>query len=67
MDKLGWRRQNGHEFESLVIDSAKARSWDMFHMYEDTGTILISERVKRALEHIPFLTFQPVANIPDGP
>lgn len=67
LDESEWTNLDGEAkmdtiFESLVIDSSRARNWDIFRMYEDTGTILISERVKRALEHIPFITFQPVPN-----
>lgn len=48
-------------FLDLVLDTDKIRSYDLFRLYEDTGTIIISERVKKSLEHFPDLTFTPVS------
>lgn len=66
LDESVWTNLDGEAkvdtiFEKLVVQEDEARGIDIFRLYEDTGTILISERVKRALEHIPFLTFQPVS------
>lgn len=65
LDESEWTNLDGDAkmdtiFEKLVVKEDEIRGIDIFRLYEDTGTILISERVKRALEHIPFLTFQPV-------
>jgi len=65
LDESEWTNLDGEAkmdtiFEKLVVKEDEIRGIDIFRLYEDTGTILISERVKRALEHIPFLTFQPV-------
>lgn len=65
IDKSEWTNIEGEAkadtiFEKLVVDESKTHGLDIFRMYEDTGTILINERIKKVLEHIPFLTFLPV-------
>jgi hypothetical protein len=47
-------------FESLVIDKTKTRESYIFRLYEDTGTIIIHEKVKLALEKFEYLSFNPV-------
>lgn len=48
-------------FTDLVIDDSQTYGFHLFRLYESTGTILISERIKAALAHIPFLRFNPVS------
>jgi hypothetical protein len=47
-------------FIDLALDKDKIRGFDLFRLYEDTGTIIISEKVKKALENFADLTFLPV-------
>ena len=49
-------------FDTLALDPAKARGHLMFRLAEDTGTIIVHEKVKQALESagIPGLQFIPV-------
>jgi hypothetical protein len=47
-------------FTTLVIDTTKVGKQDIFRLMED-GSIVISERAKKALEHIPLLNFVPVS------
>lgn len=45
-------------FTKLVVDESKAKTEEFFRL-ADGGAIVISSRVKDALEHIPFLRFEP--------
>ncbi len=47
-------------FDSLVLDPAKAGARLMFRLAEDTGTIVVHEKVKQALADIPQLRFLPL-------
>jgi hypothetical protein len=49
-------------FDKLVVDPKKARGQFMFRLAEDTGTIVVHERVKQALEAkgLATLTFKKV-------
>jgi hypothetical protein len=47
-------------FTKLVIDTSKVARQDIFRLME-SGDIIISERAKNALEHIPLLRFVPVS------
>lgn len=47
-------------FMDLVLDQDKLPGLEMFRLAEDTGTIIVSERVKQALAHCDDLQFFPV-------
>lgn len=66
LSKSDWINLDGEArmdtvFLDLVLDTDKIRSYDLFRLYEDTGTIIISEKVKKSLEHFPDLIFTPVS------
>lgn len=65
LEKSKWLNLDGparHDtvFTKTVVDPAKTMGLDMFRLAEDTGTIVISERVQRVLVGIPFVVLRPV-------
>ena len=69
LKKSEWENYDGEakidtHFEKLVVDENRCRGQEIFRMAEDTGTILIHERIKKELEAVgfPTLRFLPVGS-----
>lgn len=68
LGKSEWENHDGEakldtHFERLVVDEKEALGQYMFRMAEDTGSILVSDRIKQALEKagVKGLLFRPTS------